>query len=168
MFPIIVSKSKLLQIKRDKPKVEFKLQTEKPKEPKRAKEIKNIVVSRENLASIKSKRVKRKLLALPSIIAPSCDCSLMHVTRIVVSYAPKSRKRDGSNILLSMTWGTGQKKRLRLPSVKTMSKKKKTKSIKECYNSDEFFKKLEVFSVQFETHVKFFNLCGVTACVTFL
>ncbi|CAK1551277.1 unnamed protein product [Leptosia nina] len=166
MFPIIVSKSKLLQIKREpkvefnpkigfKTKVQFKSQTEikvkdelKPKSVKereklKEKETKSFVISRENLASIKSKRVKRRLLALPSIIAPTCDCSLMHVTRIVVNYAPKSRKRDGSNIILSMTWGTGQKKRMRLPSVKTVSKAKKTKSVKDCYNSDEFFNKLE-------------------------
>ncbi|XP_047503294.1 uncharacterized protein LOC125048591 isoform X2 [Pieris napi] len=142
MFPIIISKSKLQQIKRDKP-IDFHLKPKRKEDSKKEAQIKNVVISRENLASIKSKRVKRKLLALPSIIAPSCDCSLMHVTRIVVSYAPKSRKRDGSNIVLSMMWGTGQKKRMRLPSVKTVAKKKKTKSIKECCNSEEFFIKLE-------------------------
>lgn len=147
MFPIIISKSKLQQIKRDKK--EFHLKPKRKEEPKRDAQIKNIVITRENLASIKSKRVKRKLLALPSIIAPSCDCSLMHVTRIVVSYAPKSRKRDGSNIVLSMTWGTGQKKRMRLPSVKPVAKKKKKKSTNECCNSEDFFMKLEVFYSSF-------------------
>ncbi|CAG4971096.1 unnamed protein product [Colias eurytheme] len=130
MFPFLISKSKLLQIKR-------------PKEQK-SKE-KSVVISYDKLTTRKSKRIKRKLLKIPPIIASNCDCSLMHVTRIVVNYAPKNRKRDASNIVLSMTWATDQKKRIRLPSVKTKEQTTKTKNVKrkECYNSEEFFLKLE-------------------------
>ncbi|XP_059052185.1 uncharacterized protein LOC131846796 isoform X2 [Achroia grisella] len=130
MLPFLISKTKLLSVNNDK-------------KERKTKE-KSFYVSGDNLVSFKPRRIKRRPLRLPPLEAPSpCDCSLMHVTRIVINYAPKSRKRGASNIALSMTaWGTtGQRKRMRLPSIKISKTVKKEKPLS--YNSDDFFRKLE-------------------------
>lgn len=142
MLPFLISKTKLLPI-RSKHK-----DTAKDKKTKE----KSFYVTGDNLAALKniatlkSRRVRRNGPKLTQLVKPrTCDCSLMHLTRIVVSYAPKSRKRGASNIVLSMTaWGTtGQRKRMKLPSVKLTRKLVKSdKSLPQ--NTDEFFKKLEV------------------------
>ncbi|XP_052753276.1 uncharacterized protein LOC113520801 isoform X2 [Galleria mellonella] len=127
MLPFLISKTKLLSVSKEK----------KPKD-------KSFIVSGDNLASLKSGRKKRRPLRLPPLELPSpCDCSLMHVTRIVINYAPKSRKRGASNIALSTTaWGTtGQRKRMRLPSIRLPKPVKKEKPLS--YNCDDFFRKLE-------------------------
>lgn len=129
MLPFLVSKTKLLSIKKDKPK------------EKKTKE-KSFYVTGDNLSTVKPRRIKRKPLNIPPIVPPSpCDCSLMHLTRIVINYAPKTRKRGGSTIVLSMTslGTTGQRKRMKLPSIQI---KKKQKPL--VYDTDAFFKKLEV------------------------
>lgn len=131
MLPFFISKTKLLPIKKDIPK---------------EKKEKSFFVTGDNLYTTKPRRVKRKPSQIPSIIPSSpCDCNLMHLTRIIINYAPKSRKRGASNIVLSMTaWGaTGQRKRMKLPSV-LMPKKLLKKEKPLNYDSDQFFKKLEV------------------------
>lgn len=128
MLPFLISKTKLLPSRKDKKGNE-----------------KSFFVTGDNLATIKPKRIKRKPLKLPPLIPPSpCDCNLLHLTKIVINYAPKRRKRGGSNIVLSMTaWGTtGQRKRMKLPSVKLTKALIKKKPL--VYDSDAFFKKLEV------------------------
>lgn len=135
MLPFLISKTKLLPSK---------------KEPKKQLKIKDrtFYVTGDNLATVKPRKIKRKPLKLPPIVPPApCDCNLLHLTKIVISYAPKRRKRGGSNIVLSMTaWGTtGQRKRMKLPSVK-LAKKIKEKQKPLVFNSDEFFRKLEVCS----------------------
>ena len=119
---------------------------------KKAKE-KSFYVSGDNLAtlknalsSLKSRRVGRIAPKLPPLVKPeTCDCNQMHLTKIVLRYAPKSRKRGASNMVLSMTaWGTtGQRKRMKLPSVK-LTKKLVNGEKSLTHNTDDFFKKLEV------------------------
>lgn len=141
MLPFIISKTKLLQIKRQKPK-EQKPKTVQIKEDKSKDRYEDI------LNKSKSKRVKRKPLRIPPTITTTpCDCTFTHVTKIVVNFTPKSRKRGASNIVLSMTtWGTtGQHKRIKLPSVK-IQKKLIKKDTNVTYDSGDFFKKLEVFN----------------------
>ncbi|KAF9423868.1 hypothetical protein HW555_000926, partial [Spodoptera exigua] len=111
---------------------------------KKSKE-KSFFVTGDTLATLKSRRLRRNAPKLPTIVKPgTCDCGLMHLTRIVISYAPKSRKRGASNIVLSMTaWGTtGQRKRMKLPSVK-LTRKLVNGDKSLTHNTDEFFKKLE-------------------------
>lgn len=131
MLPFLISKTKLLPVRKDG-------------KEKKVKE-KRFFVSGDNLATIKPRKIKRKPLKLPTVIPPApCDCNSMHLTKIVISYAPKSRKRGASNIVLSMTaWGTtGQTKRVKLPSVQLSRKLKKDRPL--IYDSEAFFKKLEV------------------------
>lgn len=146
MLPFLISKTKLLPIRKEKkPK-------EKPKE-------RSFFVTGDNLSTFKPFRFKRRTNKLPPIPTPSpCDCNLMHLTKIVINYAPKSRKRGASNIVLSMTaWGTtGQRKRMKLPSVK-LQKKMVRKEKPVIYNSEEFFRKLEV---KFHS----FSFVSVTLC----
>lgn len=139
MLPFLISKTKLLPI-RSKHK-----DTAKDKSSKE----KSFFVTGDTLATLKTRRVRRNTPKLPAIVKPgTCDCGLMHLTRIVISYAPKSRKRGASNIVLSMTaWGTtGQRKRMKLPSVK-LTRKLVNGNMSLTHNSDEFFKKLEVMWV---------------------
>ncbi|XP_063624228.1 uncharacterized protein LOC134796175 isoform X2 [Cydia splendana] len=140
MLPFLISKTKLLPLRKEKPK-------EKNQKPSLAvtqssKKEKSFFITGDNLYTVKQRRVKRRPL-LPSLTPSSCDCNLLHLTRIVINYAPKSRKRIASNIVLSMTaWGaTGQRKRMKLPSVLLPKKVKKEKPLN--HDSDEFFKKLE-------------------------
>lgn len=131
MLPFLISKTKLLPLRKDKrPK-------DKPKE-------RSFFVTGDNLSTLKPFRFKRRTSKLPPISTP-CDCNLMHLTKIVINYAPRSRKRGASNIVLSMTaWGaTGQRKRMKLPSV-TLPKKMVKKEKPVIYNSDNFFRNLEV------------------------
>jgi hypothetical protein len=137
MLPLLVSKTKLLSIKKDTPK------------DKKNKE-KSFYVTGDNLSTVKPRRIKRKPLNIPPII-PSCrcECSLMHLTRIVINYAPKTRKRGGSNIIYSMTsLGTSwQHKRMKLPLLPSVTISKKEKPL--LYDSDAFFQKLEVLPLCF-------------------
>lgn len=125
--PVVISKSKVYQ--------------EKYKE-------KAFFITGDNL---KPKRVKRRPLRLPPIVRNSspCDCNLMHLTRVVLTYAPKSRKRGASNTLLSTTtWGTtGQMKRMKNNPVQ----KKLRRRVEKCliYENDEYFKRLEVKLIVF-------------------
>lgn len=138
MLPFLISKTKLLPI-RNKHK-----DTAKEKRPKE----KSFFLSGDNLTTSKTRRLRRNTPKLPAIVKSSagrCDCGLMHLTNIVISYVPKSRKRGASNIVLSMTacGNMGQRKRMKLPSVKLARKLvngEKTLS----HSNDEFFKKLEV------------------------
>ncbi|XP_045772632.1 uncharacterized protein LOC123872412 isoform X3 [Maniola jurtina] len=127
MLPFLISKTKLLQIK-----------SRKPKDQKE----KSILVSGNNL--VKSKRIKRQPLNLPQIIAETpCECTVTHVNKIIINYAPKSRKRGASNIVLSVTsWDSGKEKRMRLPNLKVTKKLIRKEKI-VAYDSEEFFKKLE-------------------------
>lgn len=127
MLPFLVSKTKLLSIKKDKPK---QLTKEK-----------SFYVTGDNLRTLKPRRIKRKPLDIPPIVPSSpCDCSLMHLSRIVINYAPKTRKRGASNIVFSTSLGTtGQRKRMKLPSIQI---KKKEKLL--MYDSEPFFRRLEV------------------------
>lgn len=134
MLPFLISKTKLLPLR-----IKHKENT-KEKKPKE----KSFFVSGDNLTTLKTRRLRRNPPKLPPI-ARQCDCNVMHLTKVVISYAPKSRKRGASNIVLSMTaWGTtSQRKRMKLPSVKLPRKLVNCeKSL--THNSDEFFKKLEV------------------------
>ncbi|KAH9643443.1 hypothetical protein HF086_002562 [Spodoptera exigua] len=135
MLPFLISKTKLLPIKsKHKDAAKDKKSTEK-----------SFFVTGDTLATLKTRRVRRNAPKLPTIVKPgTCDCGLMHLTRIVISYAPKSRKRGASNIVLSMTaWGTtGQRKRMKLPSVK-LTRKLVNGDKSLTHNTDEFFKKLE-------------------------
>lgn len=125
MLPFLISKTKLLQIKKQKPK-------EKPK-------------NKSYSINYKPEQVKRKPLKVIPIASKTCECTFMHVTRIVVNYAPRSRKRGASNVVSSTTpWGTsGQEKRMKLPNMKITKKLiKKEKTL--TYDNGDFFKKLEV------------------------
>ncbi|XP_050350530.1 uncharacterized protein LOC126773597 [Nymphalis io] len=131
MLPFLISKTKLMQIKKQKPN-------------EQKSKAKTVFKTGNNLAKSKPRRVKRKPLNIPMAISTTpCDCALMHVTRIVLNYAPKSRKRGASNIVFSVTsWGTGQQKRLKLPSIQ-IKKKFIKKENTLAYDSNDFFKKLE-------------------------
>ncbi|KAG6444610.1 hypothetical protein O3G_MSEX003427 [Manduca sexta] len=123
MLPFIVSHSKLLANKKD-------IFNDK---------------KTNSLIRFKPKGAKRRPLKLPPVVTASpCDCDLMHLTKIVINYAPKSRKRGGSNIVFSMTaWGAaGRRKRMKLPSGRVIGKYVKHER-PMFYNCDEFFKKLE-------------------------
>ncbi|XP_050685007.1 uncharacterized protein LOC126979618 isoform X2 [Leptidea sinapis] len=130
MLPFVISTTKLLQIKKRQDKTNHKNKIEP-----------SIVLHDP------AKCRNRKPLKILPPFSTSCECSLKHVTHIVVNYAPKSRKRGVSNIVLSMTWEeNGQKKRIKLPNLKLPSKKpKKNKLAKDSrnYENDEFFLKLE-------------------------
>ncbi|CAH0715332.1 unnamed protein product, partial [Brenthis ino] len=119
-----IKKTKLLQIKKQNPK-------EKPN-------------NKSFYINYKPKQVKRKPLKVIPIASRTCECTFMHVTRIVISYAPKSRKRGASKIASSTTsWGTsGQEKRMKLPNMKITKKLiKREKTL--TYDNSDFFKKLE-------------------------
>lgn len=121
MLPFLISKSKLLQIRKQKPKDKI------------------------YYINTKSKNAKRKpKQATPVVSSPSCECPLMHVTKIIIKYAPTSRKRVASNLVLPVTPldSSGRKKR-KLPSVK-ISKKLIKRENTLVYDGDAFFKKLEV------------------------
>lgn len=124
MLPFLISKSKLLQIKKQKPKDKFK--------------------DKGFYITSKVKNLKRKpIKAVPLVSIPSCECSLMHVTKIIIKYAPTSRKSVVSSLVLPMPLDiSGQKKR-KLPNVK-ISKKFIKRENSLTYDSDDFFKKLEV------------------------
>ncbi|XP_021200224.3 uncharacterized protein LOC110383732 isoform X2 [Helicoverpa armigera] len=135
MLPFLISKTKLLPV-RSKHKDVAK--------DKKLKE-KSFFVTGDNLSTLRTRRIRRKAPKLPPLVrARTCDCNSMHLTKIVISYAPRSRKRGASNIVLSMTaWGTtGQRKRMKLPSVK-LTRKLVTSEKPLSHNTDEFFKKLE-------------------------
>lgn len=131
MLPFVISKTKLVTIKKD-----TKLKKEK-----------SFFVTGDYLPALKPK-VRRKPLKLPPLNPPApCDCNLMHLTRIVISYAPKSRKRGGSTIVLSRTslGPTGQLKRIKLRTSQVPKKLMKKES-QLSYNNEEFFRRLEVKS----------------------
>lgn len=118
----------------------------KKDKPKDKRQDKSFLLTGDNLTAMKARRLKRNVQKLTPVPVPAnCDCNVMHLTKIVISYAPKSRKRGASNIVLSMSaWGTtGQRKRMKLPSVKLPRKLvNREKSLPN--DSNEFFKKLEV------------------------
>ncbi|XP_060803375.1 uncharacterized protein LOC106137895 isoform X2 [Amyelois transitella] len=131
MLPFLISKTKLLPI--------IKYKDKKSKE-------KSFFVTGDNLVTPKLKKTKRKPLKLLPIVPPPspCDCTLMHLTKIVINYAPKSRKRIASNIVLSMTaWGTtGQRKRMKLPAIR-LPKKVVIREKQLMHDTEDFFRKLE-------------------------
>ncbi|XP_052741582.1 uncharacterized protein LOC112048545 isoform X3 [Bicyclus anynana] len=132
MLPFLISKTKLLQIKSRKPK--DKIQKEK-----------NIFGTVDNSDNHKNKRTKRKQLGLPQIIVATnnCECSVTHVNKIIINYVPKNKKREASNIVLSLTsWESGKEKGMRLSNVKITKKLTRKEQI-STYESEEFFKKLE-------------------------
>lgn len=138
MLPFLISKTKLLPMRK-----ETKL---KEKQTKEIQKEKSFFITGDNLATFKSFRLKRRPSKLPSFT--TCDCNLMHLTKLVIKYAPRSRKRgasESSHMVLSMTalGTTGQRKRMKLPSVH-LPRKSKKKDKPLSYNSDQFFKKLEV------------------------
>lgn len=129
MLPFIISKTKLLPVRK------------KTKQNQK----KGFFVTGDNLTTTKPRRIKSRPIKLPPIIPPApCNCNSLHLTKIVINYAQKSRKRGASNIVLSMTaWGTAsQRKRMKLPNVKLSRNLKKDRPL--IYNSEAFFKKLEV------------------------
>ncbi|GBP76569.1 hypothetical protein EVAR_103172_1 [Eumeta japonica] len=129
MLPLLISKPKLL-----------------PANSKHVKRKKNLYVTGDNSKSLKQRRHTnvKSTKAPPIVKVHNCDCNVLHLTKVMVTYAPKSGKRGGSNIVLSTTvWGaTGQRKRTKL-----RSKQAKKNSLKKRrsynYNDDEFFKRLE-------------------------
>lgn len=134
MLPFLISKTKLLPIIKEK--------KSKEKQTKEIQKEKSFFITGDNLATFKHFRLKRRPSKLPYL--STCDCNLMHLTKLVINYAPRSRKRGASsNMVLSMTalGTTGQRKRMKLPSVQLPRKKK---DIPLSRNSDQFFKKLEV------------------------
>lgn len=136
MLPFLISKTKLLPIRKEK-----KLNEKQTKEIQKEK---SFFITGDNLATFKPFRLKRRPSKLPSLTR--CDCCLMHLTKLVINCAPRSRKRGASsNMVLSMTalGTTGQRKRMKLPSVQ-LPRKSKKKDKPLSYNSDQFFKKLEV------------------------
>lgn len=155
MLPFLISKTKLIP-------------TRKVTRDKKQKE-KSFYVTGDNLAARKPRRIKRKPLKLPQIIPPAnCECGVMHLTRIVISYAPRSRKRGASNIVLSMTtWGTtGQRKRMKLPSVKIARKIRVAQEKPVVYDSTEFFKKLEVYTY-LPTNLKTWSILLKVECAQY-
>ncbi|XP_039753296.1 uncharacterized protein LOC120628753 isoform X2 [Pararge aegeria] len=131
MLPFIISKTKLLQIKSRKPK-------------EKNQKDKCIIVSEDNFVTPKNKRVKRKPLTLPQIITTApCECTVTHVNKIIINFAPTSKKRGASNIVLSLTsWEAEKEKKIRLPNLKVTKKLIRRERI-VTYDSEEFFKKLE-------------------------
>lgn len=139
MLPFLISKTKLLPIRKEK-----KLNENKTKEIHKEK---SLFITADKLSTFKPFRLKRRPSKLPTFTA--CDCNLMHLTKLVINYVPRSRKRGASsNMVLSMTalGTTGQRKRMKLPSVQ-LPRKSKKKEKPLSYNSDQFFKKLEVLKI---------------------
>lgn len=136
MLPFLISKTKLLPLRKEKQR------KEKQKE-------KSFYVTGDNLpTTLKPFRLKRPIKLTP---LTRCDCNFMHLTKFVINYAPRSRKRGASsNMVLCMTalGTTGQRKRMKLPSVQ-LPRKSKKRGKPSSYNSDEFFKKLEVIKMSF-------------------
>lgn len=134
MLPFLVSKAKILQVKGRKPK--------EKNQKERNKGHGNLETS-----NSKTRRVKNPL-NLPQIIASTpCECTVTHVNKIIINYARKSRKRGASNIVLSVTsWDSGKEKRMRLPNLRVTKKLIRKERI-VAYDSEEFFKKLEVIFV---------------------
>ncbi|XP_049873691.1 uncharacterized protein LOC126372133 isoform X2 [Pectinophora gossypiella] len=132
MLPFLISKTKLLAIRKEK---------QVPKEKNRD----SFFVTGDNLKALKPLRFRRLRTKLPLNALSTCDCHFMHLTRIMINYGTRNRKRGGSNIVLSMpAWGTtGQRKRMKLPSVKLPRKTDKKEKKPLGYNSDDFFRKLE-------------------------
>lgn len=133
MLPFLVSKTKLLPAKK-----------EKPKDKKQNNS--TMLPTADRLAAKKPRNLRSSPQKLPFIVTPKmCDCNVRHLTRIFISYAPKSRKRGASNIVWSVTaWDTaGQRKRMKLPSVKLSRKLVKQEKTLN-YDNDEFFRQLEV------------------------
>lgn len=93
--------------------------------------------------NLKPKKTKRRPVRLPPLVHGSkCDCNVMHLTRVVVTYAPRSRKRGASNTVYSTTLSTtGQRKRKKNnPLPKKLLRK--VEALR--HDKDEFFKRLEV------------------------
>lgn len=125
MLPFLISKTAIQPLRKQK-----------------AKE-KSFYVTGDNVTSLKPRR--RKPLRLPPMIpAPHCDCNFLHLTRIMIQYAPRSRKRLASTTVMSKTsFGTtGELKRMKLRPIQPAKKSVKKEALSSI--SDEFFKRLEV------------------------
>lgn len=132
MLPFLISKTKMLQIRKQKHK-------EKSCEEKKKKRQCNS--SRDKFKGV----IATPFSIPPVILTTPCDCALMHVSRIIINYSPKHGRRGASHIALSMsTWGNSEHvERNKIPSIKiTKNNNKKDKII--AYDSNDFFKKLEV------------------------
>lgn len=134
MLPFLLSKSELLSIKKSS------LTDRKLKGY-------NINIVNKNLDAAKPKYVypnREKLFQKDTQL--HCDCSVMHLTKIVIKYSPRVRKRGASDIILSMTtWGAiGQQKRVKFANVK-LSKRNMTEKKHLTHKNEDFFKMLEVY-----------------------
>ncbi|XP_013170307.1 PREDICTED: uncharacterized protein LOC106119717 isoform X5 [Papilio xuthus] len=132
MLPRVTSKTKVLQNKR----ISEEKKTDK---------------SSRNILKLKGKHKKE----LPVLCTSLCDCTSLHLSRIVIGYRPKKRQRIISN---RVSWDIEANERIKFPNVQVKRKvTKKGKSV--AFESDEFFHNLE-------NHLKALNLGKTTKSKT--
>ncbi|XP_045536603.1 uncharacterized protein LOC106712132 isoform X2 [Papilio machaon] len=116
MLPLVISKTKVLQNKG----ISEENTTEK---------------SSKNILKLKGKHKKE----LPVLCSSLCDCTSLHLSRIVIGYRPKKRQRILSN---RVSWNIEANESTKFPDVQAKRKvAKKGKSV--AFESNEFFHNLE-------------------------
>lgn len=118
MLPHVISKTKVIQ---------DSVTTEENKREKS---------SGSNTVKLKGRHKKE----LPVLCKCLCDCTSLHLSKIVIGYRPKKRQRITSN---RVSWNIETNERIKFPKVQVKRKvTKKAKSV--AIESDEFFHNLEV------------------------